>query len=78
MGQDAGALAHPLGRTWSCFLGLGDVPASTISLLGTLQLLLRRLPLPAGGPLHGLPHWPGHVRLLPGVSHEHPADSSSP
>lgn len=35
MGQDAGAHVHPLGRTWSCFLGLGDVPASTVSLLGT-------------------------------------------
>lgn len=35
VGQDARAHPHPLGRTWACLLGRGDMPANTLCLLGT-------------------------------------------
>lgn len=58
----------------SRFVGLSGGPgghvqwcplmSSLSSGTGPLQLLLCRVPLPASGPVHELPHRPGHVCLL--------------
>lgn len=84
VGQDGRVHMHPLDPGsrppfWKLRRTCLTVPINPTFPLDAdfLQLLLCCVPLPAAGPLHELPHRPGHVRLLSGVSHEYPAVSGS-